>query len=145
MGRHFWQIMFGTRDDLSWGKAFENYKFSNPGILLTKYTFVAVLKSAWIDCEETDNHKFVLRYLVFVPLTLGLSWEACSITSHVIRHICFFKIITKQFLMPRTWTCDETWNREVISHHLWREVWQIMMKCILYGRNCTEWHFWQVW
>ena len=38
-----------------WGKAFENYKFSNPGIPLTKYTFAAVFKSAWIDCVKKST------------------------------------------------------------------------------------------
>ena len=40
---------------VSWGKAFDNYKFSNPGIPLTKYTFAAVFKSAWIDSVKKST------------------------------------------------------------------------------------------
>lgn len=39
----------------SWGKAFESYKFENPGMPLTKYTFAPVFKKAWLDCVKAST------------------------------------------------------------------------------------------
>ena len=79
---------------VSWGKAFENYKFSNPGIPLTKYTFAAVFKSAWIDCvkKSTITNSFkesgicpfnpgVIHHERLAP-SLPMSSEASVLQSH---------------------------------------------------------------